>query len=110
MTAPELSQLVLLYSWFALAALLFFLVLIARFYEKFSGERTYFRWLVIPAALFGIATVRYVSIDIVTGDPLADGLMGLAGVILIVLCISLYHKMTVGRSPNRRSSDHPEES
>ncbi len=102
MTAPELSQLLMLYTWFALAALLFFFVLIARFYEKFSGEKTYFRWLVLPAVFFGIATVRYASIDMVTSDPVGDVAMALGGILLIGLSIHIYRRMTSGRIHERR--------
>jgi len=102
-TAPELSQLLMLYSWFALAALLFFFMLIARFYEKFSGEKTYFRWLVFPAALFGIATVRYASVDLVTNDPIGDIAMAAAGILLITLSIHIYRRMTSGRAKVRHT-------
>ena len=102
MTAAELSQLLLLYSWFALAALLFFLLLIARFYEKSFHEPTGFRLFVLPAALFGAAAVRYASVDQLAGDALGDMLAGAAGLCLIFLCISLYRRMTTGERPTKR--------
>lgn len=97
MTPAELSQLLSLFTWFAIAALLFFLALIARFYEKFSGESTRFRWFAIPVALFGIATVRYASIDRAADDGITDLLVGIGAVILIGLTVLLYRQMTVGR-------------
>jgi hypothetical protein len=87
----------MLYTWFPLAALLFLLLLIARFYEKFSGEQTYFKFFTMPIVLFGAATVRYASINRMAGDIWADVLMGMGGVILMVMCLLLYRRMTAGR-------------
>ncbi len=87
----------MLYIWFPLAALLFMLLLIARFYEKFSGEQTYFKLFTLPIVLFGAATVRYASINRMAGDLWADALMAVGGVILIVMCLLLYRRMTAGR-------------
>lgn len=98
MTTTALSQLLLLYTWFALAAVLFFLLLIARFYEKFSGTRTYFRLFVVPMLLFGAAVVRYSSIDRFAHDFFGDAFLAGAGLVLAWLCIRLYRLMTAGRS------------
>jgi hypothetical protein len=87
----------MLYSWFALAGLLLFLLLIARFYQRFSGEQTYFRLFSAPIILFGMATVRYASINQVAGDGLGDLLSLGAGVILVIQCVFLYHLMTRNR-------------
>lgn len=98
MTTTALSQLLLLYTWFALAAVLFFLLLIARFYERFSGERTYFRLFIVPLLLFGAAAVRYSSIDRIAHDAFGDLFTAVAGLLLAWLCIHLYRLMTSGRS------------
>jgi hypothetical protein len=87
----------MLYIWFPLAALLFMLLLIARFYEKFSGEKTYFRLYTLPIVLFGTATVRYASVNRMAGDVWADGMMAIGGIILIALCLFLFQRMTAGR-------------
>jgi type II secretory pathway component PulF len=91
------SQLLLLYGWFALAALLLLIMLISRFYQRFSGENTRYRLFLIPIIGFGAAAVRYASIDRISGDPLADGLSALSGVCLFVLALQLHRQMTVGR-------------
>jgi hypothetical protein len=96
-TPLSLNQFLMLYIWFPLAALLFLLLLIARFYEKFSGEQTYFRVFSLPIVLFGAATVRYASLNRMAGDGLADSLMAVGGVVLIALCLFLYRRMTAGR-------------
>jgi hypothetical protein len=93
------SQLLLLYTWFVLAAVLFFLLLIARFYQKFSGENTHFRWFILPIVLYGGAAMRYASIDHIGGDIPGDALLGSAGLVLAFLCIHLYRQMTAGRKP-----------
>jgi hypothetical protein len=93
----SLDRILLLYSWFPLAVLLLILLLIARFYQKFSGERTYFEWYGLPLVLFGIAMVRYASIDRFVGDPLADTIMGVAGMVLLSLSLLLFRLMLVGR-------------
>jgi hypothetical protein len=95
--AVSISQFVMLYSWFALAAFLLFLLLIARFYQRFSNEQTYFRLFILPIVFFGMSTVRYASINQVAGDGLGDVLTILAGVSLVVQCVFLYHMMTRNR-------------
>ncbi|KXK23615.1 MAG: hypothetical protein UZ15_CFX003000564 [Chloroflexi bacterium OLB15] len=62
MSAAALSQLLLLYSWFVLAALLTFLLLVARFYQKFSGERTYYKLYIVPILLYGAARFATLSL------------------------------------------------
>jgi hypothetical protein len=89
-----LSQFLSLFSWFALAALLFFMLLIARFYQKFSGERTYFSLFGVVIILFGISTVRYTSLHQISGDLIADMLSFVGGCVLLVLSVQLYRKMT----------------
>lgn len=97
MAAVSVSQFVMLYSWFALAGILLFLLLIARFYQRSSSEQTYFRLFVLPIVLFGMSTVRYASINQVAGDGLGDAITILAGLSLVVQCIFLYHLMTRNR-------------
>lgn len=94
-----LSQVFLLYSWFVLSAVLGFVLLIARFYQRFSGERTFYRWYALPVVLYGLAAVRFASIDQAAGDPLGDLLAGAAGLSLIILIGRLYRQMTRGRRP-----------
>jgi hypothetical protein len=88
-----LNQFLMLYTWFMLTGLLFFLLLIARFYQKFSGTQTYFRLFMVPVVLFGVSAVRYASIGQVAGDPLADLTTAIAGLILLALSWVLYRHM-----------------
>lgn len=93
MNALSLHQFFALYIWFPLTVALLFLLLIARFYEKFSGVRMYFRFLLLPIVLYGASAVRYASIERVSGDGLADSLSALAGLIVLVLCGWIGHQM-----------------
>ncbi len=97
MAAVSLSQFLTLYLWFPLAFVLVFLLLIARFYQRFATERTFFEWFAVPILLFGVAIMRYASIGQIAGDIVGDLLMGLAGILLIVMSVFLYHRMTQHR-------------
>jgi hypothetical protein len=96
-TAITPNQILLLYVWFPLAVVIAILLLIARFYQRFSGDQTYYPLYLIPLVLFGAGAVRYASIDQIAGDGLGDLLMAAAGAMLIGLSALLYHQMTNGR-------------
>jgi hypothetical protein len=96
-TSLSINQFLYLYSWFPLAALIFIVLLIARFYQNFSGERTYFSLYVIPLVLFGASAVRYASLNQVAGDMLADLFSGTAGIVLLYLSVLLFRLMMTGR-------------
>lgn len=93
MTSVSLNQFLMLFMWFPLASLLLLLLLIARFFEKFSGQRTYFRLYTLVIVLFGAAMVRYASVDRISGDLPGDVLMGTAGVLLALLSLHLLRLM-----------------
>lgn len=93
MNLQSINQFLTLYIWFSLAILLLILLLIARFYEKFSRKRTQFRLFILPLVLFGMAAVRYAAGNPASGDSLGDVLSALAGVILILQCAWLYRLM-----------------
>ncbi len=97
MTAITAHQSLTLLSWFAIAIVLVILLLIARFYESVSGERTYFWLFGAPIILWGIASARYAFLGQVGGDPLGDVLWLAGGLLLACLCIYLYNLMTAGR-------------
>jgi hypothetical protein len=97
MTTISLHQALTIFSWFALAVLLVILLLIARFYENMSGEKTRFWLFGAPIVIFGMASARYAFIDRMTGDLLGDVLWMLGGIVLAGMCILLYNLMTSGR-------------
>jgi hypothetical protein len=96
-----LNQFLVLYTWFPLAALLLFMLLIARFFGKFSGERTLFRWFLVPLTLFGTAAVRYAGVNQMAGDGWGDLLAGVGGLVLIVLSVNLVRRMRLSGKDTR---------
>jgi len=95
--AVSVSQFLTLYLWFPLAFLLVFLLLIARFYQRFAMERTFFEGFAVPILLFGAAVMRYASTGHLAGDLAGDALLGLAGISLLGLSLFLYYRMTQNR-------------
>lgn len=93
MSSGSLHQFLVLYTWFPLAALLLFLLLIARFYGKFSGVRTYFWLYILPLAGMGAVAVRYAGLAIVFRDTLAAFISFISGSVLLVLSMHLYRVM-----------------
>jgi hypothetical protein len=76
--------------------------LIARFYQKFSGEQTLFRLFILPLAIFGASAVRYASVEYIAGDTLADLLSGIGGAFLLILSLRLYQLMILKRQRQKR--------
>ena len=97
----SLNQFLLLYTWFLTTALIVFLLLIARFYQHFSGKRTYYRFFLAPILLWGVFAVRYASVDALTRSTFADLTLGLGGVIMSVLCGNLYRLMLTSKKDAR---------
>lgn len=97
MNAVTPHQVLTLYTWFPLAALLLLLLLIARYYQQFSGERTYYRLYILPLVLYGLAAVRYASINQIMSDPAADVLLGAGGAALLALSLRLGWTMLARR-------------
>ncbi len=103
MTTLSLGQVLALFTWFPLAALIFIMLLIARFYERFSGRYTFYRAYLIPMVMFGVASVRYASSDRVVGDWIADVLFIIGGFVLGGLSTLLFWRMLLQAKPNRPS-------
>lgn len=107
MNTLSLGQVLALLTWFPLAALIYIMLLIARFYQRFSGRRTYFRAFLIPIVMFGMASVRYASSERVTGDWIADLLLIVGGIVLIVLSLWLFWRMLIQRKPDDSATPDP---
>ena len=69
-------------------------MLIARFYQRFSGQRKLFALYIIPVLLFGIQAVREAKF---ARDWVANLLGAAGGITLLVLSLFLYRRMTTGR-------------
>ncbi|OQY23816.1 MAG: hypothetical protein B6I34_04235 [Anaerolineaceae bacterium 4572_32.1] len=88
-----------LYNWGIVVILLIFQFLIARFYEKKSGQRSYYALFLIPALLFLIASLRYAfGVGDLAGDVWGDGLLFMGGGILVVLSTLLFRLMMGGKN------------
>ena len=101
-----LSSLVVVSGWIIAAILIFFLLLVGRFYEQRFGQKAYYQLMWIPLVLFvaaGIGDAFFTNEY--TGDPLLDFVgavypdlaLFLGGVVLIVLCYYLFRIMMGGR-------------
>jgi len=100
------SSILIAYSWIVAAILVAFLLLIGRFYEVRFGQRSYHHLLLFPLGAFVVAAVwDAFFVNDQLGDPLLDFvgviwidlLFCLGGLVLIVLCYSLYRIMMGGR-------------
>lgn len=100
MTSVSLNQFLMLFMWFPLAALLMLMLLVARFFQKFSGHYTYFRLFILVIVLFGGAMVRYASVDRIAGDAPGDVMLGVGGVVLIGLSVHLMRVMIFQNDAN----------
>jgi hypothetical protein len=93
-----LSGVLTLYNWAIVAMLLAFQFLIARFYEKKSGQRSYYVFFIVPAFLFLIAAAWNIVKDgDLAGNVVGDGLLFLGGGILVGLSTFLFRLMMGGK-------------
>jgi hypothetical protein len=83
-----------IYNWGAVAVLLVFQFLIARFYEKKSGQRSRYTFFLVPALLFLAAAARYAfGVGDLAGDMWGDSLLFVGGGILAALSAFLFRLM-----------------
>jgi hypothetical protein len=93
-----INSMLTLYTWGVICALLYFLFLIARFYEQKSGRRTFYPAFWASIGLFGVAAIRYLFLTpVVAGDFLADALRLAGGLTLGGFGLFLLKLMVGGR-------------
>lgn len=93
-----LNSVLTLYNWGIVALLLVFQFLIARFYEKKSGQQSHYAFFLVPALLFLIASVRYAfGTNDLAGDAWGDSLLFIGGGILIAQSAFLFRLMMGGK-------------
>jgi hypothetical protein len=97
MTLEIVSRFLLLYGVFITGAVLIFMYLIARFYQRNTGDITRYRWFLFPVVCLIIALLHNASSHQLAGDALSHSLFIAAGVVLMPLSIRLYRVMTQGR-------------
>jgi hypothetical protein len=95
----SINLVLMTYSWVIIAILLFFLFLIARFYERKAHQRSHYQLFLFPLVLFLLATLRYdfLFASSFVGDLLGDILFSAGGVATIILGYHLLNLMTGGR-------------
>lgn len=93
MSAFSVSQVLSLYTWFPLVTVLFIYLLIARFYQRFSGVRTYFWLYTVPMLFYGVSAVRYASVSALHGDALGDSFFLAGSLFLFGLSTWLFRHM-----------------
>ncbi|HET90157.1 MAG TPA: hypothetical protein ENN99_05380 [Chloroflexi bacterium] len=87
-----------IYSWSIIGVLLLFLVRIAYFYEKTSGQKTSYRLLAVPILLLagGVGWYLFHGGTFI-GEPVGDLLLFGGGALLSAFGIRLQEFMTGGR-------------
>lgn len=88
MVELSLYQALTIYAWFPLAFTLGTLLLIARFYERFSAAHTYWRLYTLPILGYAAAYVREAALAY-HHDPFADAMQTVSGLLVLVLVARL---------------------
>ncbi|MBK8137953.1 MAG: hypothetical protein IPK52_19420 [Chloroflexi bacterium] len=88
MAQLSLYQALTIFAWFPLAFTLAVLLLIARFYERFSGANTHWRLFAVPILAYAAAHVREAAVGM-PSDTLADAIQAFSGGILLILTVRL---------------------
>ena len=90
------SRLLILYAWGAVAVILFFLFVVARFYEQkarqyeLEGQRSLYQLFLVPLGCFILGALRYAwLVPRLGGDLVGDFLFLVGGVLLTWLCYRL---------------------
>jgi hypothetical protein len=98
MSVTSLHQFLVLYMWFGLVVLMLFWALIGRFYQRFSGKKTYYKWHILAALPSGIVAVRSASNPFLQLDALNTLLSFGAMFVFLILIIHLYRLMMGNKS------------
>lgn len=101
-----LRLLLTIIGWSGMLILQLLLMGIARFFEQSSHSRTFYRLYLVPITLTTLAgTIYSIRVPLIrtwpalTGNPLANGMLFIAGLMLFVLSSMLHDKMLRGPQP-----------
>jgi hypothetical protein len=84
-----------IYSWGIIGILIALLGRIAFFYEKTSGQKVGYYFLLLPAVLLAAGAIWYLTGDVeFTGEPIGDLLLFGGGVLLCLFGGRLQESMT----------------
>lgn len=98
MVELSLYQALTIYAWFPLAFTLGTLLLIARFYERFSASHTYWRLYTLPILGYAAAYVREAALAY-HHDSFADLMQAASGLLVLVLVARLSTLMLRQHTP-----------
>ena len=96
----SINLVLMTYSWVIISILLFFLFLIARFYERKAHQKSHYQLFFLPLGLFLLGTLRYdfLFAGNFVGDLFGDLLFFAGGVATTILGYHLLNLMTGGRA------------
>jgi hypothetical protein len=92
-----LGKMLTLYVWGGVSFLLFFLFVIARFFERKASRKSFYPLFLLPILLFAGSAVRYFSVGDFAGDPIGDLGRVIGGALVCGLGYFLLDLMTGGR-------------
>jgi len=84
-----------IYAWLVIGALIVFIWHIAGFYEKASGQPVGQRFLILPSLLLASGVIWYIRWDCdFVGQPVGDVLLFAGGMLLFLFAARLEKMMT----------------
>jgi len=90
-----IKAILIIYSWAAVGVLVLFLWRIAYFYEKTSGQRVGYYFLLLPTLLLIAGAIWYLVCDVeFTGQPVGDLLLCSGGALFFLFGFRLRELMT----------------
>ena len=91
-----IERILAIYSWVVIGMLIVFLWRIAYFFEKTSGQRVGYRFLILPSLLLAAGVIYYLVYGGgFIGQPVGDILLFSGGVLLCLFGLHL-HELMIG--------------
>lgn len=98
-------QLLTIVAWFLMTIVVGFVMLIARFYEDVTGERTFYVGYAVPIFCFAGASAREAFNNALGDDLFANVLWLIGGTVLALLSVYLYNLMIAARPTEATAAD-----
>lgn len=92
-----IGSILVLFGWIIVAALLVFLFLIGRFYEKQFRQRSYYQLFLLPLVLFLAGAIWYVFDNQDFVGVLGPDLLFVAGGLVLIGLGYTLHRLMMGR-------------
>lgn len=93
MSEHALHQFFVLYAWFGFAALVLFLALIARFYQRFAQFNTYYTFYGLAIVLLGASAIRRAGLPPAQPDFIASLFLAAGSLSMLLLTWRLTRHM-----------------